>query len=101
MVATATALLSKLERLVGQRFDYLGEAWVLVEVLGDIDSLVLQRCSSRGGRTVQRNSYGQPTRRVDDVLTLPLTDAATGGYSPDVLGLLAGRQKDASSALAR
>ena len=100
-MATATTLLGKLERLVGQRFDYRGEDWILVEVLGDIDSLVLRRYSSRGGRTVQRNSYGQPTRRVDDMLTLPLTDAATGGYSPDVISLLAGRQKAGSGALAR
>jgi hypothetical protein len=87
----APTLHRKLEKLVGTRFDYLGEPWVLVEVLQELDSLVLRRCTHCSTAMVQRNSYGQATRRVDDTLTLPLTDTVTGGYSTEVIHLLSGK----------
>jgi hypothetical protein len=91
---TADPLHRKLEKLVGDRFDFLGEAWVLIEVLADIDSVVLRRCVECGRqRAVQRNSYGMPNRRVDGTLTLPISDADSGSYSDDVLTLLAGRRR--------
>jgi hypothetical protein len=89
---TAATLHRKLERLVGHRFEFRGEPWILVEILSDLDSLVLRRCADCRSGSVQRNSYGQPTRRVDNTLTLPLSDASTGGYSTEVITLLAGRR---------
>ena len=91
---TAETLHRKLERLVGDRFDYLGEPWVLIEILADIDSMVLRRCEECDRqRAVQRNSYGMPTRRADGTLTLPISNALSGGFSDEALTLLAGRQR--------
>jgi hypothetical protein len=90
---TPLALHRKLEKLLGEHFDYLGEAWVLIDVLGDIDSLVLRRHPEDGSGSVQQNSYGIPTRRVADTLTLPISDAESGAYSDEVLLLLAGRRR--------
>lgn len=81
----------KLRQLTGDRFDYLGEVWVLIEVLGDIDSVVLRRCADCTPRGVQRNAYGIPTRRVEDTLTLQISDGSGAGYSEDILVLLEGR----------
>ncbi len=87
-----TALHRKLRQLIGQRFDYLGEVWILIEVLGDDDSLVLRRCVDCTP-SVQRNAYGIPSRRASNDLTLPISDAHGDGYSEDVLLLLEGRQR--------
>ncbi len=88
---TTDALYRRLRQLIGQRFDYLGEVWILVEVLGDDDSVVLRRCTDCGPGRVQSNVYGMPTRRVEDNLTLPVSDG-DGGYSQDLLVLLEGRR---------
>lgn len=91
---TVLSLHRKLENLLGQRFTYLGDEWVLIEVLSDIDSLVLRRQAGGGPSVVQRNSYGMPTRRVTNTLTIPISDADTGTYSDEVLLLLAGRRRN-------
>jgi hypothetical protein len=84
----------RLRRLLGHRFDYIGEVWVLIEVLGDVDSIVLQRCEHCRAQHVQQNLYGVPNRRVDDTLTLKISDHMdSGGYSDDVLLLLEGHHK--------
>lgn len=82
----------RLRRLIGDRFDYLGEVWVLIEVLGDDDSVVLRRCTHCRPSSVQRNAYGIPNRRVTDTLTLRISDHTGQGYSEDLLILLEGRQ---------
>jgi hypothetical protein len=92
-----TTLHNKLRQLIGEQFDFVADRWVLIEVLGEMDSLVLRRCSGCRNRPVQANSYGQPTRRVVETMTIPISDPATGGYSEDVLTLLAGRTKPAPS----
>lgn len=90
---TSLALHRKLENLLGEGFEYLGDQWVLIEVLEDIDSLVLRRQAEDGSHVVQRNSYGMPTRRVADTLTLPISDSDTGAYSDEVMLLLTGRRR--------
>ena len=91
---TADTLHHKLEKLVGDRFDYLGEAWVLIEILADIDSIVLRRCvDCDQQRAVQRNSYGMPNRRAEGTLTLPISNTLSGGFSDEASTLLAGRQR--------
>ena len=87
---TADTLHRKLEQLIGHRFDYLGEVWILVEVLGDIDSVVLQRREDYAPHNVQRNAYGMPNRRTKDTLTLAISDKAEDGYSQDLLVLMEG-----------
>lgn len=82
----------RLEKLIGQRFDYLGEVWTLIEVLAELDSVVLQRCEGRESFSVQTNAYGQPIRRSDNTLTLPISDKTGGDFSNDLLMLLEGRQ---------
>lgn len=83
----------RLQQLIGDRFDYLDEVWVLIEVLSDIDSLVLQRCKDCQPHRVQQNLYGMPNRRVMATMTLAISDATGDGYSEDVLILLEGHQR--------
>lgn len=82
----------RLRPLIGKRFDYLGEVWVLIEVLVDIDAVVLRRCKDCQRGTVQRNAYGQPNRRLSDTLTLPISASDKEGFSQDLLALLEGHQ---------
>ncbi|MCB1786872.1 MAG: hypothetical protein KDJ33_11510 [Gammaproteobacteria bacterium] len=82
----------RLRQLIGERFDYLGEVWILIEVLIDDDSVVLRRCEHCRPNSVQRNSYGVPNRRVSDTLTLRISDSSGESYSEDILVLLEGRQ---------
>ena len=87
---TADTLHRKLEHLIGHRFDYLGEVWILVEVLSDIDSVVLQRCKDCAPYNVQQNAYGMPNRRTQDTLTLAISDKSEDSYSQDILVLMEG-----------
>jgi len=94
---TADALYRRLRRLIGQKFDYLDEIWTLVEVLGDNDSVVLRRCTNCGPRPVQRSAYGMPNRRLEDTLTLRISDRSGEAYSEDILVLLEGRRAKGSA----
>ena len=89
---SADTLHRKLRQLIGDRFDYLGEIWVLIEVLADSDSIVLRRCADCPPRGVQLNAYGVPNRRAEDTLTLRISDRSGDAYSEDILVLLEGRQ---------
>jgi hypothetical protein len=89
---TTDSLHRKLQKLIGDRFDYLGEVWILIEVLSDVDSVVLRRCKDCKRGTVQRNVYGLPNRRVENTLTLHISDPSGEAYSEDIMVLLEGRQ---------
>lgn len=89
---TAPALHRRLSRLIGDRFDYLGEVWVLIEVLADIDRVVLKRCKDCRPSAVQQNAYGFANRRVAGTLSIRISDSGNDGYSEDLLVLLEGRQ---------
>jgi hypothetical protein len=91
---TPAPLHRKLERLVGERFLYLGEAWCLIEILGELDSLVLRRMDAGTDTSVQVNSYGHPNRRASETLTLAISDREGSGYSDEILCLLEGRLAD-------
>ena len=95
---TADALHRKLRKLIGDRFDYLGDAWILIEVLGDLDSIVLRRCENCQPGGVQQNAYGIPNRRVANTLTVQISDPVSGDYSQDILVLLEGRRLTPGSA---
>mgnify|MGYP007044784651 FL=1 len=89
---TVDTLHRKLQKLIGTRFDYLGEVWILIEVLADLDQLVLRRCDGCAPGRLQQNVYGMPNRRVEDTLTLAISDPDGDAYSEDILVLLEGRQ---------
>jgi hypothetical protein len=89
---TAATLHRKLQGLIGQQFDYIGEIWILIEILADMDSVVIRRCRDCGQQGVQQNLYGMPNRRAGDTLTLPISDARGDAYSEDLLLLLEGRR---------
>ncbi len=94
---TADTLHRKLQKLIGTRFDYLGEVWILIEVLADLDQLVLRRCHGCAPGRLQQNAYGMPNRRVEDTLTLAISDEDGDTYSEDILVLLEGRQSVSGS----
>ena len=89
---TAKSLHRRLQKLIGDRFDYLGEVWILIEVLSDVDSIVLRRCRDCTPGTLQQNAYGIPSRRVEDTLTMQISNRTGEAYSEDILVLLEGRQ---------
>lgn len=83
----------RLRRLTGERFDYLGEVWILIEVLTDVDRVVLRRCADCPPAQVQPNAYGIPVRRAEQTLSLPISSDDGAGYSQDILVLLEGRHR--------
>lgn len=82
----------KLRRLIGERFRYVDQVWVMVEVLPDSDRVVLQPCTDCGQAPVQGTAFGLPGRRVSQTLSLRISDPSGEGYSDDLLLLLEGRQ---------
>ena len=81
-----------LRQLIGQHFRYLSDDWVLIEVLGDEDKVVLQRVGQRANDPLQADQYGQARRRVPETLALPISapdDADT--YSEELMLLFDGR----------
>jgi hypothetical protein len=94
---TADTLHRKLQKLIGDRFDYLGEVWILIEVLSDVDGVVLRRCMDCVPSALQQNAYGSPNRRAEDTLTLRISDRSGEAYSEDILVLLEGRQTERSA----
>lgn len=90
----ATSLHQRLRKMIGDRFDYLGKPWVMVEILPDVDGVVLKRCGIREGRAVlQPDAYGVPNRVSAETLMVPVSNASNDGYSEDLLLLLEGRQR--------
>jgi len=94
---TADTLHHKLQVLIGDAFYYLGEVWVLIEVLSDVDSVVLRRCKDCEPSSLQQNAYGMPNRRTEDTLTLRISDRSGEAYSEDILVLLEGRRAKGSA----
>jgi len=94
---SANNLHRKLRKLIGDRFDYLEEVWILIEVLGDVDTVVLRRCENCEPRSLQSNAYGMPNRRVEHTLSLQISDRSGDGYSEDILVLLEGRHASSGS----
>ena len=61
---TANNLHRKLRKLIGDRFDYLGEVWILIEVLSDVDTVVLRRREIDEPSSLQSNAYGIDVRQL-------------------------------------
>ncbi len=82
---------SQLTKLIGKRFRYRGQAWIIVEVMRDEDALVIVPEQAARERRIQADQYGNATRRCNRCVTLPLSDPEDpDSYSPQVMELLAG-----------
>ena len=91
---TENTVHQRLRKMIGGRFEYLGEPWVMVEILPDVDGVVLKRCGTSEGRAVlQPDAYGIPNRVSAETLMVPVSNTANDGYSEDLLLLLEGRQR--------
>lgn len=86
-----TSFHTRLRPLIGQRFRYGGEVWVLHEILGEEDAVVLLRDQHVTDSPLQGNLYGHGIRRSQESLTLPLSSAEGDDYSSELHDLLAGR----------
>jgi hypothetical protein len=64
-----------LRKLVGRRYRYLSDDWVLIDILGDEDCVVLQRLPGGEPKPLQTDQYGLARRRVPETLTLPISSA--------------------------
>ena len=91
---TFSPLHQRLRKMIGDRFDYLGKPWVLVEILPDVDGVVLKRCEDRDERAIlQPDAYGIPNRVGAETLMVPVSNASNDGYSEDLLVMLEGRHR--------
>ena len=80
----------RLRSLIGQRFEYLSQEWLLIEVLVDEDRLVLRRLHSQA--PLQTDQYGQARNHGVETLSLPISDADDpDSYSEELLQLLPGK----------
>jgi hypothetical protein len=77
----------RLRALIGRRFCYGGEDWLVIDVLADDDAVVLQRVGTSSG-PIQADLYGQASRRVCDTLVLPVSGESPDQLSHDIIDLL-------------
>lgn len=79
-------LKTQLHNLIGRRVTHHGTTCTVVEVLESEPALVLQvhdSCSS-----LQDNQYGNPGRRVPEIITIPLFDEnESSKFHPELLQL--------------
>lgn len=79
MVAMAIDM-EQLYALVGQRVVYGGRHLMVVDVLTEGPSLVLNE--PEGAGQIQRNRFGEASRRAPTSWTIPVLDPATGEIHP-------------------
>lgn len=84
----ASPLHRNLRKLVGRRYRYLSDEWVLIDILAEEDCIVLQRLSGGQPNPLQGDQYGHARRRVPETLTLPISDADRPDTYSDELMLL-------------
>lgn len=82
---------ARLRTLIGQRFRYGGQIWILHEILAEEDAVVLLREQDSAASPLQGNLYGHGIRRSQESLTLPLSNDSDDDYSAELHDLLAGR----------
>lgn len=84
-------MFAQLTKLIGHRFLYKGEVWIMVEILRQEDALVIVPEQKAHAKQIQVNQYGHANRRCDACTTLRLTNTEGDGYSESVLELLSGK----------
>ncbi|MES9900162.1 MAG: hypothetical protein ABW148_14240 [Sedimenticola sp.] len=81
--------IDRIRPLIGNRFRYLGQTWVLIEVLADEENLVLADTSQDG--PIQTDQYGQALRRGPENLLVPLFGDDPESFSEELLEVLANK----------
>ena len=82
-----------LRKLVGQHFRHLSDEWVLIEILADEDSIVLQRAGMDAAPRLQADQYGHARRHVPETLTLRISaEGDPDTYSDELMLLFQGRR---------
>lgn len=76
--------LIRLRRLIGARVVHQGAECVVIEVLEDGPSLVLQ---DRVSRSIQDDQFGEPSREVPETYTVPVLAADRRAFHPDFAAL--------------
>ncbi len=75
----------RLRHLIGRRVRYEGGIYMVIEVLTDAPSLVLQDC--RTHTTIQADQHGEAHRRVPSTLTLSVPPAEAGHIDLEAIGI--------------
>lgn len=78
-------ILTRMRGLIGQRFDYLGSRWTLIEVLADEQTVVLQRADAAA---IQVDQFGRANRRGDETLLVPIFAEDGETLSEEMMDLL-------------
>lgn len=81
----------RLQTLIGERFFYQKQEWLLLDILVSEDLLVLCRHGDCEKKKLQTNQYGQPSRRAQVTITLPISDPSDAGFSEEALEFLKGK----------
>ena len=76
----------RLLKLVGKKFNYLGNRWVLIEVMPENDSVVLQR--DEGLKQIQSNRHGSPNRFSTETLTVKISSPDSDDEFSEEIGIL-------------
>jgi len=80
----------KISKLIGEKFDYQGETWIMVEVLTAEDAIVITPENTFSSKRIQDDQYGQARRRCVECVTLKISSDDGSGYSDNLLKMLAG-----------
>lgn len=73
---------SSLRRLIGRSVNYRGKPCVVIELLEEDASLVLEEMGKRDA--LQSDQYGDAGRHVAEIFTLPLLDEdGSGNFHPE------------------
>ena len=79
-------VLGQLQSLIGRAFAFRGEDYILVDVLADEASVVLDRRGRRA--TIQTDQFGRPLRRTLGIHVLPVFGMPEGTISTELNELL-------------
>lgn len=76
--------IAQLRQMIGREVEYQGIRCIVVELLEEPLSLVIQALEPR--TAIQDNQFGTPQRRVSQLFTLPCLDEE-GGLHQELLSL--------------
>ncbi|MEJ2214356.1 MAG: hypothetical protein P8Y20_09930 [Gammaproteobacteria bacterium] len=83
----------RLLKLIGKKFHYLGNRWVLIEVMPENDSVVLQLDEPH--TQIQSNRFGSPSRFSTETLTVSISAPDSDEvFSEEISILLSGIIKE-------
>ena len=80
-------ILRHLQSLIGRAFAFRGEDYVLIDVLADEASVVLDRRGRRRA-TIQADQFGRPLRRTSGFHVMAVFNMQEGGVSTELNELL-------------